>query len=67
MDKPSTEQVIEEAIVVPPTVPEDAPSEPHKGEPASASQPHAVYPDEDQGSCRRFRRFNGRSLFGRDV
>jgi len=35
----------EEVIVVPPTVSEDAPSEPHQGEPASPNQPQPVYPE----------------------
>jgi hypothetical protein len=39
------EEVMEETIVVPPTVAEDAPSEPHMGEPASPSQPQPVYPE----------------------
>jgi hypothetical protein len=32
-------------IVVPPTVSEDAPKAPHKGEPPSPNQPQPVYPD----------------------
>jgi hypothetical protein len=32
-------------VVVPPTVSEDAPTEPHKGEPPSPNQPQPVYPD----------------------
>ena len=39
------EETVEEIISVPPTVSEDAPSEPHMGEPASESQPQPVYPD----------------------
>jgi hypothetical protein len=34
-----------ETIVVPPMVSEDAPSEPHAGEPPSPNQPQPVYPD----------------------
>ena len=47
-EEPAGEAVMEgeeETIVVPPTVSEDASSEPHKGEPPSASQPQPVYPD----------------------
>jgi cytochrome c len=40
------EETIEEIIVVPATVSEDAPTEPHMGEDASPSQPQPVYPDE---------------------
>ena len=36
---------MEETIVVPPTVSEDAPSEPHMGEPPSPNQPQPVVPD----------------------
>ena len=32
-------------IVVPPSVSEDAPKAPHKGEPPSPNQPQPVYPD----------------------
>jgi hypothetical protein len=39
------EGTMEEVIVVPPTVSEDAPSEPHQGEPASPNQPQPVYPE----------------------
>jgi len=39
------EETMEETVVVPPTVSEDAPSEPSVGEPPSASQPQPVYPD----------------------
>jgi hypothetical protein len=39
------EETTEEVIVVPPTVSEDAPSEPHQGEPASPNQPRPVYPE----------------------
>ncbi|MGI8724024.1 MAG: hypothetical protein ACR2J1_01360 [Methyloceanibacter sp.] len=41
----------EETIVVPPTVSKDAPSGPHKGEPASESQPQPVYPDGEPGEA----------------
>jgi hypothetical protein len=37
----------EEIIVNPPTVSEDAPSEPSKGEPPSPNQPQPFVPDED--------------------
>jgi cytochrome c2 len=40
------EKVIEETEDNPPTVSEDAPSEPSMGEPPSPSQPQPVYPDE---------------------
>lgn len=43
--------VIEETIVVPPTVSEDAPTEPHMGEPPSPSQPQPVYPDGEPGAA----------------
>ena len=33
--------------VVPPTVSEDAPTEPHMGEPPSPSQPQPVYPEDE--------------------
>jgi len=39
------EETMEETIVVPPTVSEDAPSEPSQGEPPSANQPQPVYPE----------------------
>ena len=39
------EVTTEETIVVPPTVSEDAPKAPHKGEPPSPNQPQPVYPD----------------------
>lgn len=47
-DQAADEAVMEEmdeVIVVAPTVAEDAPSEPHKGEAPSSSQPQPVYPD----------------------
>ncbi|ODS01140.1 hypothetical protein AUC68_12240 [Methyloceanibacter methanicus] len=40
--------IIEEdyvTVVVPPTLSEDAPTAPHKGEPPSPNQPQPVYPD----------------------
>ena len=44
---PEAEEIeMEETIVVPPTLSEDAPSGPSMGEPPSASQPQPVYPDE---------------------
>jgi hypothetical protein len=39
------EGTMEEVIVVPPTVSEGAPSEPHQGELASPNQPQPVYPE----------------------
>ena len=39
------ERTMDEVIVVPPTVSEDAPSEPHQGEPVSPNQPQPVYPE----------------------
>ena len=39
------EVTTEETIVVPPTVSEDAPKAPHKGEPPSPNQPQPIYPD----------------------
>jgi hypothetical protein len=45
VETPEGEAVMEEdTIVVMPAVAEDAPSEPHMGEPASESQPQPVYP-----------------------
>jgi cytochrome c2 len=41
---------MEETISVPPTVSEDAPSEPHKGEPPSPNQPQPIVPDESPSS-----------------
>jgi len=43
------EETTEETISVPPTVAEDAPSEPSTGEGPSASQPQPVYPDGEPG------------------
>ena len=40
------EETIEEILVVPATLSEDAPTEPHMGEDPSASQPQPVYPAE---------------------
>ena len=40
------EVTTEETIVVPPTVAEDAPKLPHKGEPPSPNQPQPVVPEE---------------------
>ena len=45
-DEPEAVEVMEEIISVPPTVSEDAPSEPHKGEPPSPNQPQPVVPDD---------------------
>ncbi len=45
------EEEASETIVVPPTVSEAAPSEPHSGEPASANQPQPVYPEGSNGSA----------------
>jgi cytochrome c len=49
-DEPAADEVMEEGreeiVVNPPTVSEDAPSEPSKGEGPSASQPQPVVPDE---------------------
>ena len=49
-DEPAADEVMEEGreeiIVNPPTVSEDAPSEPSKGEGPSASQPQPVVPDD---------------------
>ena len=36
---------MEETIAVPPTVSEDAPSEPHAGEAPSPNQPQPAYPE----------------------
>ncbi|MFA9388101.1 MAG: hypothetical protein ACERIE_08555, partial [Methyloceanibacter sp.] len=48
IDEPAVLEVIEETmeaiIVVPATVSEDAPTEPHMGEDPSPSQPQPVYP-----------------------
>ena len=48
-DEPAADEVMEkgreEIIMNPPTVSNEAPSEPSMGEPASASQPQPVYPD----------------------
>lgn len=44
------EETTEETISVPPTVSEDAPSEPSTGEGPSASQPQPVYPDGEPGA-----------------
>jgi cytochrome c len=41
----------EETIAVSPAVSEDAPSEPHMGEPASESQPQPVYPEGAAGAA----------------
>jgi hypothetical protein len=46
VETPEGEAMMEEdTIVVSPEVSEDAPSEPHKGEGPSPSQPQPVYPD----------------------
>ena len=45
VETPEGEAMMEEdTIVVAPTVADDAPSEPHMGEPPSESQPQPVYP-----------------------
>jgi cytochrome c len=51
-EEPAAEEpaAMEETISVPPTVSEDAPSEPHKGEPPSPNQPQPVVPEESPGS-----------------
>lgn len=48
-DATATEEM-GEVTSVPPTVSEDAPSEPHKGEAPSQTQPQPFYPEEDSGS-----------------
>ncbi len=46
VETPDGEAMMEEdTIVVPPTLADDAPTEPHKGEAPSNSQPQPVYPD----------------------
>ena len=47
-EEPTVEKMTtEETIVVPPTVSEDAPTAPHKGESPSPNQPQPVYPDDE--------------------
>ena len=45
------EGALEEGVIAPPTVSQDAPSEPHMGEPPSATQPHPVYPEGEPGTA----------------
>ena len=45
------ERAIEEQVTAPPTISEDAPSEPHRGESPSPSQPQPVYPEDEPGAA----------------
>ena len=45
------ERAVEKEVIAPPTISEDAPSEPHMGEPPSPSQPQPVYPEGDPGAA----------------